>query len=57
MLKKLIRGFRDRAIERLPSRIFLARTVVPALAADQPGHITFQQQFGLKIQRGKGLVQ
>ena len=35
MLKKLIRGVRDRAIERLPSRIFLARTVVPALAADQ----------------------
>lgn len=34
MLRKLIRGFKDRAIARLPSRIFLDQTVVPALAAD-----------------------
>lgn len=33
MLRKLIRGFKDRAIARLPSRIFLDQTVVPALAA------------------------
>lgn len=34
MFGRLIHRFKDRKIERLPSRIFLDRTVVPALAAD-----------------------
>lgn len=32
-IKRLIRGFKDRRILRLPSRIFLETTVIPALAA------------------------
>lgn len=33
LIKRLIRGFKDRRILRLPSRIFLETTVIPALAA------------------------
>ncbi len=32
-LKKLLRGYKDRAIGRLPSRIFLEMVAIPALAA------------------------
>lgn len=39
LIKRLIRGFKDRRILRLPSRIFLETEVIPALAGARRGRL------------------